>query len=471
MSDISIKPTSANTYQQGNEATSKLSFLEKCGFASGDAACNMLFSPITTFLAFFYTDIFGLTPAAVATMFLVVRMFDAVFDPIYGAWMDNTRSKYGRYRIWMAVFTLPFALSCMFMFYVPEISGTAKLIYAFATYLLLSILYSCVNIPYCSLGGTITADPVDRVSCQKYRFIGAGLASLFCTMTLLPMVGYFGNGDRATGFFYTVSIFALIAVFLFFFCFFYTRERIQPAADAPRESLIESFKKISHNDQWWVCMALMFIDCMPSFIRGAASIYFAKYILGFDDVAASMFLTLGIIAGIVGCYITSLLTARYCKVSVYKYTKLSCIIFCALIFIIPSNQVALIYAIFIILGVVHQIGCPIMWSLIGDVDDYGAWKLKQRASGLCASGNLFTLKVALALGGAIVGMVLSVTGYEANVEVQSDLAIQGLYALVTWIPAAFYILTFLVTHYLYKLNRSTMAKISNDLYVSHSKAL
>ena len=222
---------------QTAEATGKLSFLEKVGFGAGDAASNMLFNPITMFLSFFYTDIFGLAPAVVATMFLVVRMFDAFFDPIYGSWMDNRRSKYGRYRKWMAVFTVPFAISCLIMFYTPDLSETAKIAYAFATYLLLSILYSCVNIPYCSLGGVITADPVDRVSCQKFRFIGAGLASLFCTFTLLPLVGYLGGGDRATGFFYTISIFAVIAVFLFFFCFFYTAIIFDP------KDIAENLKK------------------------------------------------------------------------------------------------------------------------------------------------------------------------------------------------------------------------------------
>lgn len=449
-------------------ATGKLSFLEKVGFGAGDAACNFLFNPITMFLSFFYTDIFGLTPAVVATMFLIVRIFDAFFDPIYGAWMDRTHSKYGRYRKWMAVFTLPFAASCLIMFYTPDLSETGKIIYAFITYALLSILYSCVNIPYCSLGGVITADPVDRVSCQKFRFVGAGLASLFCTLTLLPLVNFLGDGDRATGFFYTLSIFAVLAVFLFFFCFFYTRERIMPTADQAAETLGQSFKKIVKNDQWFVSTSLMFLDCIPSFVRGAASIYFAKYVLGFDDVAASIFLTVGIIANIGGAYLTSYFTDRWCKVTVYKAVKIACIILSALLFVIPSSQVVLIYIVFIVLSTIHQIAAPIIWSFIGDVDDYGAYKLGQRASGLCASGHLFTLKVALAVGGALVGFVLSAYGYEANNNTQSEEAIAGIYALMTWIPIIGYLVTFLVTQFCYKLNRDTMAKISRALYTQQA---
>ena len=467
MSEISASNeinVSASSRRSGEVDTSRMSFMEKCGFGAGDAACNLLFNPITMFLSFFYTDIFGLTPAVVATMFLVVRLFDAFFDPFYGAWLDNTRSSVGRYRKWMAVFTIPFAISCLIMFYTPDVGYTAKVIYAFVTYTLLSILYSCVNIPYCSLGNVVTSNPIDRVSCQSFRFIGAGLASLFCTLTLLPLVGFFGGEDRASGFFWTLSLFGTLSIFLFLFCFFYTRERIVPPQNAPKEDLIGSFKKIIHNDQWLSCITIMFLDCLPSFIRGAVSIYFAIYILGFDEVSASLFLTVGIVSGIVGAYLTPVLTRKWCKVTIYKAVKLVCIVLSLVLFAIPSDQIVLIYIVVIVLNIIHSIGTPIVWSYIADVDDYGEWKLGQRASGLCTSGNLFTLKVALAVGGGLVGLVLSVTGYEANVAEQSETAIAGIYALMTWIPAIGYLLTFLATQFFYKLNRQTMAKISKDLY-------
>ena len=452
-------------------AVSKLQFLEKTSFGAGDAACNMLFMPITMFLSFFYTDIFGLTPAVVATMFLVERFADAIFDPIYGAFIDKTKSRYGRYRPWIALMTIPFVASCMLMFYTPDLSPTAKIIYAFATYLLLSLLYSGVNIPYCSLGGVITADPNDRVACQKYRFVGAGLAGIFCTVTMLPLVNFFGADDsgevnRQIGFFYVISIFAVIAMVLFAMCFFFTKERIYPKEE--QKGLIDNFKTIVHNDQWFVSTSLMFLDCLPSFIRGAASIYFAKYVLGFGDAAATAFLTVGLICNVGGASVTSFLTNRFDKVAVYKWVKFICMFLSLLFLVIPSNQVVLIYVLFIVLSFIHQICAPLVWSFIGDVDDYGEWKLHQRASALCASGHLFTLKLALAVGGALVGLVLSISGYEANALNQTDSAMDGIYALMSWIPAIGYLLNFLVTHYLFKLNRQMMQKINQDLYGKES---
>lgn len=235
-------------YTVQSDRSGRVGFIEKAGFGAGDAACNMLFNPITLFLSFFYTDIFGLTPGVVATIFLVVRFADAIFDPFYGAWIDKTTTRWGRFRPWIIGFAVPFAMSCMVMFYTPDLQGNAKILYAFITYLILSLLYSGVNIPYCSLGGVITTNAQERVSCQQFRFMGAGFASLFCTLTLLPMVAFFGNGNRQMGFFWVITIFAVISLFLFVFCVATTRERVIPKSNAG-DSIFNIIRQIMKNDQ------------------------------------------------------------------------------------------------------------------------------------------------------------------------------------------------------------------------------
>lgn len=165
-----------------------------------------------------------------------------------------------------------------------------------------------------------------------------------------------------------------------------------------------------------------------------------------------------------GASLTSFFTNRFDKVAVYKWVKFICMILSLIMFAIPADQVVLIYAVFIILSIIHQIDAPLVWSFIGDVDDYGEWKLHQRASALCASGHLFTLKMALAVGGAVIGLVLSVSGYEANAAQQTEAALQGIYALMTWVPAIGYLVCFLVTNFLYKLDGPTMARINREIY-------
>lgn len=444
----------------------RVGFIEKAGFGAGDAACNMLFNPITMFLSFFYTDIFGLAPGVVATIFLVVRFADAVFDPFYGAYIDKTTTRWGRFRPWIIGFAVPFAISCMVMFYTPDLQGHAKVIYAFITYLILSLLYSGVNIPYCSLGGVITTNAQERVSCQQFRFMGAGLASLFCTLTLLPMVAFFGNGNRQIGFFWVITIFAIISLFLFVFCVATTRERITPKSNAG-ESIFTIIRQITKNDQWVVCVFAMFLDCIPSFVRGAACIYFAKYVMGLNDYYATLFLSTGIVAGILGSYITPFFTNRWCKVQVYQACKAVALAMSVVFFFLPAQNVVMVFGWFFLLSVIHQIGAPILWSFIGDVDDYGDWKTGKRLSGICASGNLFSLKIALAVSGAIVGAVLSVTGYQANVAVQSSSAINGIYALMVWIPVIGYLLSVWLVRTRYILTTAKMKTIEDDLFSTH----
>lgn len=440
-----------------------VSFFEKCGFASGDAACNMLFNPITMFLSFFYTDIFGLAPGAVASIFLIVRVIDAIFDPLYGTYMDKKVTKYGRFRPWIVGCAIPFALSCMLMFYTPHFHYTAKVVYAFITYLLLSLLYSGVNMPYCSLGGVISINSQERVSCQQFRFMGAGIASLFCTLTLLPLVAYFGNGNKQVGFFWVITVFAVISVIMFLYCAFATKERIV-SQDHEGVKMSVMLKDAVKNDQWIVCMVAMFLDCIPSFVRGAALIYFGKYVMHMPDSQNTFLLALSVVSGIVGSYLTPFLTKHFDKVDVYKYTKCGAMLLTLGLYFIPVGNPPVFFVYFAVLSVVHQLGCPVLWTWIGDVDDYGAWKFGKRYSGICASGNLFMLKIALGVGGAIVGGVLAISGYVADAPQQTENAIKGIYALMVWIPAVAYLLTFFVVHKFYSLNAVCMANIEKSLF-------
>ena len=177
-----------------------LSVKEKIGYGMGDAGCNMIGGAIMLFLSYFYTDIYGLSPALVGTLLLSIRVIDAVTDPIMGAIADRTQSRWGRFRPYLLWVCVPYVLFSVLMFTTPDWSYNGKVIYAFVTYFLMSLTYTAINIPYCSLGGVITADPHERVSCQSYRFIMVGIATLILSSTLLPMAEWFGGEDKARGY-------------------------------------------------------------------------------------------------------------------------------------------------------------------------------------------------------------------------------------------------------------------------------
>ncbi len=242
--------------------SSKLSVREKIGYGMGDAGCNIIFGAIMLFVNYFYTDIFGLAPALVGVLLLSVRVIDAVTDPIMGAIADRTQSKYGRFRPRLLWIAFPYALFSILMFTTPEWSYSSKVIYAFVTYFLLSLTYTAINIPYCSLGGVITNDPQERVACQSYRFVMVGIATLLLSLTLLPMVDLFGGGDKAKGYQLAMTVLAIIGMCMFLFCFATVRERIRPAVQT-HDDMKNDFKDVWKNDQWVRILLLTLCNVCP----------------------------------------------------------------------------------------------------------------------------------------------------------------------------------------------------------------
>ncbi len=150
--------------------TERISAKEKLGFGLGDAASHIVFDSSVAILAYFYTNIYGLPPAVMGTLFLVVRVLDAITDPIMGAIADQTKSRWGRFRPWLLIICVPFAVSCVLVYSTPDFEQTGKIVYAVFAYIFMTLMYTAINIPYCSLGAAITADPQDNLSLQSWRF-------------------------------------------------------------------------------------------------------------------------------------------------------------------------------------------------------------------------------------------------------------------------------------------------------------
>lgn len=176
--------------------SSVLTIKNKIGYGLGDMASALVWQTATLFLAYFYTDVFGLPAAIMGTMFLVVRVVDAVVDPCIGALVDRTQTRHGRFRPWLLWFAIPFGVSCIITFYVPDVGETGKIIYACLTYTILSFIYSAINVPYCAMPGSLTMDPHERHSLQSWRFALSFIGGLIVTVIALPLVAHLGAGMR-----------------------------------------------------------------------------------------------------------------------------------------------------------------------------------------------------------------------------------------------------------------------------------
>lgn len=438
-----------------------LSVKEKIGFGMGDAACNMVWGAITMFLTYFYTDIFGLAPALVGTLLLSVRVLDAVTDPLMGALADRTQTRWGKFRPYLLWGAVPFAVASILMYTTPDWSYNAKVVYAFVTYFILSLVYTGVNIPYCSLGSVISSNPQDRVSCQSYRFVLAGVATLIVSLSLLPMVDWLGNGDKAQGFQRAMMVLSGIGLLMFLFCFATVRERIKPAVPT-NDALKSDLRDIWKNDQWVCILLLTFCNVCPGFIRMAAAIFYVTYVMQQSTQFATIFISIGVVGMMLGSAIAKPLTDKFCKLKVFFYTNIVLALFSCAFYFFNPQQTLLIAVLYFLLNIIHQIPSPLHWSLMADVDDYGEWKTGKRITGISFSGNLLFLKLGLAVAGALVGWVLSASGYQAGGDIQSDSAIVGITLLFSVIPGIGYLITAFVVR-LIKLDRKTMANIQEDL--------
>ncbi|MFG0287164.1 MAG: MFS transporter [Rhodopirellula sp. JB044] len=228
----------------------RLSVTEKVAYGFGDMASNFYWKLQEYFLLFFYTDVFGNSPKATGTMVLITRIWDAINDPFIGYLSDRTRTSWGRFRPYLLWMSVPLAITGTLVFYVPDLGPTGKLVYAYATYTLMMLAYSAINIPYGALMGVISEDSLERTSVATYRFVFAFLGGVIVQYFTLRLVDFFGSIgsiavgnsraeiDQASGFFWTVALFSVIATLMFLITFAVTRERVDQ--DQEQDSSFEA---------------------------------------------------------------------------------------------------------------------------------------------------------------------------------------------------------------------------------------
>ncbi len=438
----------------------QLSVKEKFSYGLGDTASNIVFQSVMMFLTFFYTDIFGLSAAAVGTMFLAVRVLDAVTDPLMGALADRTQTRWGKFRPYLIWLALPYAAICVLTFSTPDFSESGKLIYAYITYALLMVMYTAINIPYCALGGVLTSDPSERVSLQSWRFVLASAGGLMVTGLTLPLVELLGEGDQARGYQLAIALMSAMGIVMFIICFINTRERVTAVVESSG-SLIKDVRGLLRNDQWLLLSGLTFLIVIGVMIRGAVALYYIKYIL-MSESSATAFMTLGMLGMLIGSAMAPAVTRRISKVKAYSICNVAIAILSVVFYFQDQHAIALAFGLHFAIGLLQQMTTPILWAMLADTVDYGEWKSGVRTTGLTFSATLFALKLGMALAGAMTGWMLAGYGYDGNLAEQSESAQRGIIILFTAVPAITATLgAILVTRY--KLDDATLIEVQDRL--------
>ncbi len=205
-----------------------LSWFERIGYGFGDMSYNIIFQFVNAYLLFYYTDVGGIQPAVIATLFLVVRVLDAIFDPIMGLILDKTNTRWGKARPYLLWVAFPFALFTFLCFTTPHFGETGNMVYAYITYILLGMSFSMQTIPVNSLTGRMTNSVEERTVLTTTRMILVYIGILLSISCAAPLADAIGGKDQAFGFQMTALIYAAVSIALNMFSFFTVRERIQP---------------------------------------------------------------------------------------------------------------------------------------------------------------------------------------------------------------------------------------------------
>jgi len=448
-----------------NKTETKLSLKEKIGYSLGDTASHFVWDMVGFWILIFYTDTFGISAAAAGTIMLIARIWDMVSDPVMGIIADRTNTRWGKFRpyiLWMAI---PYSILAVLTFTTPDFGQTGKVIYAGATYLLLMTVFTAINLPYSSLGAVMTSDSYERAGLNSYRFIFAFIGQLIVTGTALSLVLYFGKGDNAKGYQYTLILFAIISFILFMITFKTTKERVQPPKEQKR-NLKEDLRNLFRNGPWVILFFVGIISFVMFAMQNLSIAYYFKYYIGREE-NVQLFNVIGTVALIAGIPFSKPLSKRFGKRNVYLASSLLSGFFFIMLYIPGNDNIVSIYVLNILAKFTYAPAVPLLWTMIADTADYSEWKNNRRSTGLVFSAATFAQKAGWGIGGALAGWLLALYKFTPNIE-QTAEAITGIKLLISVFPGILY-MSCAILLFFYSIDHKTCLIMQKDLEARREK--
>jgi GPH family glycoside/pentoside/hexuronide:cation symporter len=447
----------------------EITLREKFSYGLGDTSANIFMGMTMMFLTIYYTDVFKLDPATMGTLFLVTRIIDAISDPLIGMIADKTKHRFGRYRPWLLWFAIPYGLSCAAVFFTPSLSGTMKTLYAYVTYISLVLTFSFVVVPYVSLLGSISNDQDERISINAIRFSLAKCAYVICALFVPTLLMLFDN--KMLGYRTIMFGIGLLCTVLVLICFFNTQERYtSEQSDIPFK---EQIKALLKNDQALCIFGAQTFNMIMNTLKFGALAYYVKYALSGSDGNVSFLLTAASVCGILAPQMTNYLLKNRIigrlRLLVWSQVIGGAILLAGLL---GKESFAFICFVFLISTICVELIAAVVWATIPDCADYGYQKDKLHISGIIGGGLLFSTKLGMAIGGALMGYILAFYNYDPATATHSTPdQIFGFELLFIWLPAIAMMISGFIFHF-YKLDENSSEQFKLELSeIHHEKTL
>lgn len=468
------------------------SLREKIGYGLGDMSSSMFWKVFSYYLPFFYSNVFGLSLVDAGVLVLVTRIWDAVSDPMMGVIADRTHTRWGKYRPYLLFVAPLFSIAGILLFTTPDWTYSAKLIYAYVTYILMMTVYTGINVPYGAMLGVMTDDPQEKTVFSSFRMFFAYGGSFIALAAWEPLVNFFKSdsiGGTSAAWQHAMMVIAATCLVLFLLTFSLTRERLKTVSTV---SVGKDFKALLSNKPWWLLIGAALCFNLFCTVRGATVAYYFADIIGFDKILnfqlsalnfqllfyAGLFLSVGEIANMVGVACTVHLARRLGKKSLFIGVNAALFFLSIAFFFIPVSPLGfwMMLLFQVLISMLTGIMSPLIWSMYADVSDYAELRYHTASTGLIFSSSSMAQKFGGAIGGAAVLWLLSACGYTPRTDeqlaaqsliTQPEAALQCLRYLMSFIPAAVALLAILVCHF-YPLTTSRVRDINEQLKIQRN---
>ncbi|ALC83035.1 MULTISPECIES: MFS transporter [Bacillus] len=436
-----------------------LPWSERIGYGLGDMSYNLVFQFVNAYLLFFYTDVGGIHPAVIATLFLVVRILDAIFDPIMGVIMDKTNTRWGKARPYLLWVSLPFALFLFLCFTSPPFGPTGNILYAYVTYILLGMSFSMQTIPVNSLTGRITNDVQERTILTTTRMVLVYIGILLSISCATPLATAFGGENQAFGFQMTALVYAIVSIILNLLSFFTVRERVVPKK-SKKHGIKMTLSVLFKNKPLLILTSAFLVFSIGFNIKISTMVYYFTY-----NIHQKELVFLGTVLFFGAALISNLFIPAFSK----KWGRKNMMIISAAISLIsyvglhftPYTSVTLIFIWLFASGFFTTPLNTLAWGMIADCVDYAEWKAGVRADGVVISSMSFTNKLGVALAGSFSAIYLGIAGYVPNVE-QTLTSLNAIKNMNALIPGVFILLSIIIICF-YPLTEKRYKKMISDL--------
>ncbi|URZ05061.1 glycoside-pentoside-hexuronide (GPH):cation symporter [Clostridium felsineum] len=442
-------------------AANSISVREKIGYGFGDFACNLVYASISSYLLFFYTDVFGIASSAAAFMFFIVRIIDAVSDPIVGIIIDKTNTKYGKFRPFLLYGAIPFAILAILCFTTPSLHGGAKLLYAYATYIALSVCYTLVNVPYGALTSAMTQDQHESVSITTFRTFLANIGQVIVAFCVPLLADTFSKSmSLSRSWQLTMLIIGSTGGILLLICFKSTKERVKVPSSHQKIKFSDIFEQFRVNRPLVVLAIFFLVIYGVKSIVSATGVYYVTYYVGKANLV-KWYSAIGTFPALIIIPFIPWLSRKLSKKQLMTISIITDIVGMVGLFILPKTWIVPIFISRGIASVGNGMISAYMWALIPETVEYGEWKTNKRLGGMIYAVIGFFFKCGNALGGMIPGIVLAASGYVAH-KSQTPSALHGILITTAIIPICLYAVAIFCMRF-YNLDKDTYSKISAEL--------